>query len=137
MSEPRHRVEERGATDARPLAETSDRASLVAAIRELLRENRIAAARGMLKALPSSGFDDPAIHGLRRVLAAPTVREVHRIDVDRSAEYEWLREHGHEYRDRWVALDETGLVTSAPTFRELQTQLAQLRLTRPPLLHRP
>jgi hypothetical protein len=133
------RTDTRIAADAQPLAAAglAGRASLVAGIRELLRENRIAAARRMLDALPSSGFDDPAIQRLRRVLAAPVVHELQRTDVDRTAEYRWLRQHGQEYRGQWVAVDETGLVASAPTFRELQAQLGQLHLMRSPVIHRP
>jgi len=111
-------------------------ASVVAAIRELLRDNHVAAARRMLDVLPSADVADPALSRLHRVLAVPVTRPSARRDVDRTAEYRWLREHGREHPNRWVAIDGDALVASAATLRELRQSIRRLDLPRPPLIHR-
>ena len=73
---------------------------------------------------------------LRRALAPPIVRAVPRTDIRRPRGYAWLRQYGAEYKGRWVAVGEDGLLASAPTLAELQAQLRALTPAYPPLIHK-
>lgn len=117
-------------------AQQTERVSSIAIIRDLLRQERISAAREVLAVLSADLLEDPALQALRRALAPPLVRASSRLGVDRSREFAWLREHAHEYRGQWVAINESGLVIAAPTLRELRDRLREYPLERPPLLHR-
>jgi hypothetical protein len=104
-------------------------------IRSLLMEGRILDAQDLLE---SVGPDVPIAPKLREVLApAKVVKGSDVRDVDRSAEYRWLRTQGGRYVGQWVALVGSELVASAPTLKELRAQLAARPDTCvPPLLHR-
>ena len=108
----------------------------IAVLRQLIEDEQVPAARKLLAALPTLVPDDPSLGRLRAVLAAPTVKRTRKRDTNRKREYDWLRRESYRYRGQWVALDESGLVASSPTLRELQGQLKALRLARPLLLHR-
>lgn len=56
-------------------------------------------------------------------------------EPDRSREFAWLREHGHAYRGKWVAVLGDRLVATADTLRDLLQQVQQARLTEHPLVH--
>lgn len=105
-------------------------------LRNLIETNRVPGARRLLEVLPLHIRDHSSIRKLRAVLALPTVKRMLKKDVDRGREYEWLRTEGHKYRGQWVALNENGLVASAPTLQELRDRLKTLMLPRRPLLHR-
>src|SRR4051812_3980171 len=103
-------------------------------IRSLLMEGRILDAQDLLE---SVGPDVPIAPKLREVLAPAKARVSDVRDVDRSAEYHWLRTQGGRYVGQWVALVGPELVASAPTLKELRVQLAARPDTGvPPLIHR-
>jgi hypothetical protein len=104
-------------------------------IPSLIEQSQIYAARRMLNAVPSSLVDDPQVARLRKALAQPVVRVSEKRDTNRSREYQWIREHRQAYRGQWVALAEGGLLTGAPSLRQLLDQLRTLRPARPPLVH--
>lgn len=112
-----------------------DHVSRVVVVRDLVRRERISAARKILDSVPAD-FDGPEIRRLRRMLTPPVVRFSERRDVDRRREFAWLREHASEYKGQWIAIDEHRLVAAAPTLRELRARLRELKLDRVPLLHR-
>jgi len=108
----------------------------VLAVRTLIENERLTAARQMIDAAPAYILSDLLVARLRSVLAPPVVKRVQKRDVDRSREYEWLRTHGNEHRGRWVALVGPNLLASAPTLGQLRQQLQDMALPNAPLLHR-
>jgi len=90
----------------------------------------------MLEAAPISILSDRMVMRLRDLLAPPRIKPVQKLDVDRTAEYAWLRNEGHKHRGRWVALEGNTLLAEAPTLKELRQGLKTMTLVRPPLLHR-
>jgi hypothetical protein len=114
----------------------TDIASFVSVIRDLIEREQIAIARRTLEATPIGLSEDPAMRRLRRVLAMPTTRAIARSDVDRGRAYEWLRQHGHQHRGRWVAVGEDGLLAAATTLRELRERLRASAPAVAPLIHK-
>ena len=72
---------------------------------------------------------------IREVLSPARVRESDVRDVDRSAEFHWLKTKAAEYQGKWVALVGENLVASTDTLKELLARLAELRLEQKPLIH--
>jgi hypothetical protein len=61
---------------------------------------------------------------MAHILAPPrVVRTGLPPDPSGRANLEWMRDHAAEYRGRWVALKDGVLLASAPTARELKSQL--------------
>lgn len=110
--------------------------SRVAAIRDLIQKEQIAAARMMLDVVPINAFEEPAMKRLRRALTPPSVRRSDRRDTARTHAYAWLREHGREYLGHWVAVAEDGLIAAAPTLKQLRAQLRALAPAEQPLIHK-
>ncbi|HKH50183.1 MAG TPA: DUF5678 domain-containing protein [Thermoanaerobaculia bacterium] len=101
-------------------------------IRSLVEEGRIWEAQQLLK---SAGDRVPEGSMIREVLSPARVRESDVRDVDRSAEFHWLKTKAAEYQGKWVALVGENLVASTDTLKELLARLAELRLEQKPLIH--
>lgn len=102
-------------------------------IRSVLREGRISEARELLE---SAGDRVPADSTLRKVLApARIIGTSSFTDVDRSAEFHWIKTNADAYQGKWVALVGEGPVASSDTLKELLARLAELRLEQRPLIH--
>ncbi|MBI2219132.1 MAG: hypothetical protein HYU51_17760 [Candidatus Rokubacteria bacterium] len=119
-----------------PPGQEHDVRPFVMAVRGLIESERLDTARQMLYAAPPYILSDPLVARLRSILAPPVVKRVHKRDLDRRQEYDWLRTHGHQYRGQWVALDGATLLVSAATLRELQERLRAVPVTNRPFLHR-
>jgi hypothetical protein len=116
-----------------PLRSGDDRSDIQEQIRSLLRKGHISEARDLLE---SAGDRVPADSTLRKVLAPARVigRSSFR-DVDRSAEFHWIKTNADDYQGKWVALVGEGPVASSDTLKELLARLAELRLEQRPLIH--
>jgi hypothetical protein len=57
------------------------------------------------------------------------------LDVDRSEEFQWLKENAETYSGRWVAVSRNELVADAPTLKELLQEIGSRALDRRPLVH--
>jgi hypothetical protein len=101
-------------------------------IRSLLMEGRILEAQHLLASAGSKAPIDPK---LREVLAPAKVRKSDARDVDRSAEFRWLKTHAAEYQGHWVALLGENLVAASEILQELLAQLEELQLEGKPLIH--
>jgi hypothetical protein len=101
-------------------------------IRSLLAEGRIWEAQELLE---SAGDRVPAGSTIRKVLDPPRIQESDLRDVDRSAEFHWLKTKAPEYQGKWVALVGEDLVAATDTLKELLARLAELQLERRPLIH--
>ncbi|MEA2693216.1 MAG: hypothetical protein QOJ16_2603 [Acidobacteriota bacterium] len=58
------------------------------------------------------------------------------LDVDRSEEFQWLKENAQTYSGRWVAVSGNELVADALTLEELLKETSSRVLARRPLVHR-
>ncbi|HEX5716034.1 MAG TPA: DUF5678 domain-containing protein [Thermoanaerobaculia bacterium] len=111
---------------------TEDQPDVEQKIRSLLAEGQIWEAQQLLK---SVGEDVPVDPKLREILGPTRVRRSSFRDVDRSAEFHWLKTKAAEYEGKWVALVGESLVASSDTLKELLARLAELKLDREPLIH--
>lgn len=105
-------------------------------VRQLLEQDDVEAARKVLDSVARSVVNRGWAPQLRDVVAAPTVTPVLVLDVDRSADFEWIRANGPRYPGRWVAVDDGQLLASAATLRDLLGDPALRTLNRKPLIHR-
>jgi hypothetical protein len=69
------------------------------------------------------------------MLAVPVTKISRKRDVDRTLDYQWIRDHAKDYRGQWVALDNGQLLAAAASLRELLDRVKTLRLEHRPLLH--
>lgn len=104
-------------------------------VHSLIEKDQIAAARALLSAVPNEAMDEPQLQVLRRVLTPPKVTTGKITDSDRTREYKWLQEHGHDYRDKWVAVDGGGLIAVAESLKELLEELKDLQVAPRALVH--
>lgn len=105
-------------------------------IRRLVEQGRIHQARELVKEAVRVSPSEPGLAHWNEVLSPAIVRTVPGIDMDRSADFRWLQEHGDSYPDQWVAVMDGSLVAHAPTLRELQSILTEKAPGAPVLLHR-
>lgn len=119
------------------LQESSPEATpYLTAVRQLIDEERITAARRLLDSVPLHVANEPAIRRLRTLLAPPVVRVIAERGADRSRELDWLRTQGREHRGNWVALDGNRLLAVAPSLRALRECVKRLALAGIPVFHR-
>lgn len=101
-------------------------------IRSLVEEGQIYEAMKLLKTADALV---PADSKIREILGPPRIKKSDERDVDRSAEFRWLKMHAANYQGKWVALVEESLVASSDSLRELLSKLDLLRFERQPLIH--
>jgi hypothetical protein len=101
----------------------------------LMESEQITLARKALVALPVGRLDDPMIVRLRKMLAVPVTKTSEKRDIDRTLDYQWIRDHGKDYRGQWVALDNGNLLGAATSLRDLLDRVKPLRSEHRPLLH--
>jgi hypothetical protein len=101
----------------------------------LMESEQITLARKALAALPVGQLSDPMIMRLRNMLALPVTKTSEKRDVDRTLDYQWIRDHAKDYRGQWVALDNGELLAAAASLRELLDRVKPLRSEHRPLLH--
>jgi hypothetical protein len=101
----------------------------------LMEREQITLARKALDSLPVGQLSDPMIVRLRKMLAAPVTKTSQKRDIDRTLDYQWIRDHAQDYRGQWVALDKGELLAAAASLRELLDRVKPLRLEHRPLLH--
>jgi hypothetical protein len=102
-------------------------------IRRLVEQERIGAARSLLKHALSQGSPTPDLLRWQEILAPARVRKNPQLDRDRSPEFRWLRERGTAYSGQWVAVLGEELLVHAGTLKELLAQLEEIHPPFPPL----
>src|SRR5262249_2747755 len=92
-------------------------------IAEFVAANRVGDARALLAAASQSLRATADLHMWSRVLAEPTVTL--RADTNPTvvADFDWLRRHGAEHKNLWVAIRNGTLLASARSLRELMAAL--------------
>jgi hypothetical protein len=101
----------------------------------LMEREQITLARKALDSLPMGQLSDPMIVRLRKMLAVPVTKTSQKRDIDRTLDYQWIRDHAQDYRGQWVALDNGQLLGAATSLRELLDRVKPLPLEHRPLLH--
>ena len=101
----------------------------------LMESEQVSLARKALAALPVGQLSDPMVVRLRNMLALPVTKTSQKRDIDRTLDYQWIRDHAQDYRGQWVALDKGELLAAAASLRELLDGVKSLRLEHRPLLH--
>jgi hypothetical protein len=101
----------------------------------LMESEQITLARKALTALPVGQQSDPIIMRLRNTLAVPVTKTSHKRDIDRTLDYQWIRDHAQDYRGHWVAVNNGKLLAAAVSLRELLEHVKPLNLEHRPLLH--
>jgi uncharacterized protein DUF5678 len=101
-------------------------------IRSLLAEGRIMEAQNLFN---TSGDLLPVDSKLREILSPPRTRLVDMRDVDRSAEFHWLKTQADAYQGKWVALVGENLVASCDSLKDLLAEIRSQQFERTPLIH--
>ena len=101
----------------------------------LMESEQVSLARKALAALPVGQLSDPMVVRLRNMLAIPVTKTSQKRDIDRTLDYQWIRDHAQDYRGLWVALDKGELLGAATSLRELLDRVKPLRSEHRPLLH--
>ena len=101
----------------------------------LMESEQVTLARKALDALPVGRLGDPMIVRLRKMLAVPVTKPSQKRDIDRTLDYQWIRDHAQDYRGQWVALNKGELLAAAASLRELLDRVKPLRSEHRPLLH--
>jgi hypothetical protein len=101
----------------------------------LMESEQITLARKALAALPVGQLSDPVVVRLRNMLAVPVTKTSQKRDIDRTLDYQWIRDHAQEYRGQWVAVNNGQLLAAAASLRELLEHVKPLYLEHRPLLH--
>lgn len=97
----------------------------------LVADLKLADARTLLDRMP----DEPQYARIRSLVEPARVRKAAVVDVDRTADYTWLRTHRDEYVNQWVALAYGGVLAAAPTLKVLLGRLKTKNLKAAPLIH--
>ena len=101
----------------------------------LMESEQVSLARKALAALPVGQVSDPMVVRLRNMLAVPVTKTSQKRDIDRTLDYQWIRDHAQDYRGQWVALDKGELLGAATSLRELLDRVKLLHSEHRPLLH--
>ncbi len=104
-------------------------------IRALLHSADFRGARKLVAEAREYGSMEPELEKLEKLVAPPTYKLTPARGFDRSAEIQWLKEHGAEYRGQWVAVMGSELLGHASELRELMKHLRAEAPEVPALLH--
>jgi hypothetical protein len=94
-------------------------------IRELVEQDRVGAARALLAEALEQGVHGEDLSHWQSVLApAKAVPQVGgELDIDRTADFEWLKTKSEPYRGQWVALFQGELLAYNPTLQGILRDL--------------
>ncbi|HEY3570990.1 MAG TPA: hypothetical protein VGP73_23870 [Thermoanaerobaculia bacterium] len=123
---------------AQPLRKPEpDTRSYAERIRELVEQDYVGAARKLLAEALEKGDHGEDLSGWQRVLAPVKVLRVGgELDIDRTPDFQWLKDHSDTYRGQWVALFAGELLAHGESLRALRAQLEDHPLGDRALLHR-
>jgi len=105
-------------------------------LRDLLDAEDVEGARRLVKELEVRWPDSERIRHYAHVLAPPKVRM--RSDITlrpRKQEWEWLRQHGHEYPGFWLAVLGDQLVAADPDGSVVRTKAREVPGEERPVIH--
>jgi hypothetical protein len=100
------------------LTEEEHHAADVRHLLDLLERDAVEEARRYVKELEQRWPDSERVRHYAVVLAPPVARTRPDLKLRRmDREWEWLREHGHEYPGCWLAIHEDRLIAADPDRR--------------------
>lgn len=101
-------------------------ASLLQAIRFAVSLNLVQTARSLAATGQRLFPDDADLQQAARVLAPPAVHQ-HPASAPQGIQEsnDWLRDHAHEYRGQWVAVNQGAFLGAATSFKELRSLIEQ------------
>ena len=109
---------------------------LVDAVRQLVEDERINAARALLAREAPATLRTGDLATWNKVLAEPRAVPGSDHGCDRTADYDWLSKHARNYRGEWVAIEDGELVAHAKTLRELLRAVRDPQRIGKPLVHK-
>ena len=105
-------------------------------IRECVTEGNFREARALLsEALAQGGAGEDLSHWQRLLGPARTAQVAGERDVDRTADFQWLKEHAREYVGQWIALFGGDLLAHDGSLKEVLRQLELHPSGKKALLH--
>jgi hypothetical protein len=107
----------------------------VARIRDLLANERVSEARNVLHDALINQPKDEELQRLRTVLTPPKVQRNGALDVDRTKDFQWLKDNAAKYRCSWVAICDGELVVELASLDELLEDVRRLVPASRPLIH--
>lgn len=94
--------------------------SYVERIRELVEQDRVGAARKLAAEAVAQGVQEEGLLRWKELLAPGRILGLSpERDIDRTADFRWLRTHGPSYVGQWVALFDGELLAHASSQKEL------------------
>jgi hypothetical protein len=117
------------------IAQKEESTLYVPRIRALLHSGDFRGARALVAEAREHGSTEPELEKLEKLVAPPTHKLSPARGFDRSAEIQWLREHGAKYRGQWVAVMGSELLGHASDLRDLMKHLRAEAPETPALLH--
>ena len=106
-------------------------------IRELVEQDYVGAARKLLAEALEKEDHEEDLSGWQQVLApAKILRVGGERDIDRTPDFQWLKDHGDEYRGQWVALFGGELLAHGEDLEKVLSQLEDHPSGQRALLHR-
>jgi hypothetical protein len=114
-----------------------DTRSYAERIRELVECDYVGGARKLLAEALEKGDHGEDLSGWQRVLApAKVIRVGGERGVDRTPDFQWLKDHAGEYRGRWVALFAGELLAHGESLADVTSQLEDHPSGNHALVHR-
>ena len=96
---------------------------LIERVKKLLGQQKIRDARRALEIGSSRYPEDRQIASLLRAISPGRVSPTGWASTGRQLEITWIKQHGQEYRGKWIALDGDRLIALADTLNELLAKL--------------
>jgi hypothetical protein len=116
--------------------QATDPMLLTEAVRLLVEQDRVSAARALITHQDSIGSPREDAAAWAKVLAEPHAATRTDGGWDHTADYEWLSEHEDAYRGYWVALRGGVLIAKAESFKDLLQALGPEKRAIGTLVHK-
>jgi hypothetical protein len=117
----------------KPEKETS---SYAKRIRDLVEFEYVEGARRLVAEAIRQGDESEEVLSWQRVLGPARSRDSSdELQLDRTPEFDWLREYDRHYQWQWVALAEGRLLAHSRNLQEVESALETIKPSRRPLIH--
>lgn len=105
-------------------------------IRDLVEQDYVGGARKLLAEALEKGDHGEDLSGWQRVLAPAKILKVGGPrDIDRTPDFDWLKQHWEDYRGQWVALLGGKLLAHSKSLKDVLAALKKDETPHPALLH--
>lgn len=105
-------------------------------IRDFLEFDCVEGARRLVAQAIQQGDESEELLRWQQLLGPARARvSSDEPELDRTPEFDWLREYGRHYQGQWVALAEGRLLVHSRDLREVESALETTKPSRRPLIH--